>query len=150
MGTFWLGAGQETGEKQYFLFLPSLSHPCVHILASAENLQLVTTVAHTWTLKTKAKGFCWAFQNRSYQPLCPIRNSLSAKISPAEDQDIVLYWEKHWIRSQNLGISLKPFNANLMLEILFKLTLATGILNAVSVIYGYEKETAKNLPSSTF
>lgn len=95
-------ASGRTGEKRETMLTPSASaHPCVHALVAAENL-LFMTAAHTWILKTKAKGFHWAFQNRSLFAFMSYKKVPFSKISLAEDQAIVYGCEKaFWPRSQN-------------------------------------------------
>lgn len=95
-------ASGRTGEKRETVLTPSTSaHPCVHALVSAENL-LFMTAAHTWILKTKAKGFHWAFQNRSLFAFMSYKKVPFSKIALAEDQAIVYGCEKtFWPQSQN-------------------------------------------------
>ena len=95
-------ASGRTGEKRETMLTPSTSaHPCVHALVAAENL-LFITAANTWILKTKAKGFHWAFQNRSLFAFMSYKKVPFSKISLAEDQAIVYGCEKtFWPRSQN-------------------------------------------------
>ena len=95
-------ASGRTGEMRETMLTPSTSaRPCVHALVSAENL-LSMTAAHTWILKTKAKGFHWAFQNRPLFAFMSYKKVPFSKISLAEDQAIVYGCEKtFWPRSQN-------------------------------------------------
>lgn len=144
-GESWVhfGRGQHRGQERDN---PSYSFS-VSTHVSADNLLLVTA-AHTWTLKTKAEGFHWAFQNKPTSLYVLQEIPFQQKYLLLKTKMLYCTGKSTGLGVKILGISLKLFIANLIPELLFKCRLATEILNAVCVSFMGTGRRQPKLPHS--